>query len=262
MKKYKRSAFLYVATLIIIISLPLHAVAADISFAHKAPLIAIDVLAQANADRTTTIRVSGQVAPDTTLPATVSLIVPLDFIIQDVWGYVGETAEQGDTVAYSAQEIEGGIEISATISEGIGVGAEFLVDGEIYDPTAMGGSAMIASLEFMAPNDLQQLSIGFVTPQDYVGTGTGVVTFGEDTQGNAVVGMIFENVASGEVSLAQVAFVTRAEYEEAMSEVADSNEEDTTTTSWSTMENLLIPGLILATLALLALLFYFLRKQR
>ena len=228
------------------------------------PLEAIQLLVKANLDRTTSVRIAGSIAPDTVLPAETAFYIPIDFFIEDMWEYVvsddGETLEQ--VALEHVEDIDDtGVRISFTLTDGYGFGADMIVESEMYDPTQMGQGTILAALEWMAPDPLSEMLIGFVAPQGYIGTGNEVYLFGEDDEGNSVYGMAFADVEEGEVMRAQVAFVPLTEGSEETTPTSELESFGTSVIEWFTPIRMVLSAASILLLLAILLMTYLVRRR-
>ena len=230
-----------------------------LSTAGAEPVTDLSVLVRANEDYTTTVTYAGQISAQGELPAVVTLKVPADFALEAIWEIQPDTTDHTINPAYTVADLGDWVEYSITLKYSTALGMRFHLESAVYNPEAMGTGTMIAALEVMAPSNLKTLAIGFEAPPGYVGTGTDVAVLGSTDEGVVVYGQVFNDVAEGEVSIAQVAFVTQDRYEEA---TGTSKEATATLASWFRTDRLALIGLGLAVAGALALLYYLLRKQK
>jgi hypothetical protein len=220
------------------------------------------VRVSANADNTTSVVIAGDLDPEASLPATTRFLVPHDFRLEGVWELQEDYDDHHIVPVFATQDIDGWTEYTVELTSSTTFSATFLIASAAYDPTAMEGGAILASMEVKAPNDLATLAIGFEAPPGYVGTGTDVIELGDSESDFRIFGFVFENVAEGEIIDVPVAFV-RADVQE---EHAAEEEDETTliapATTWFTPERIAFLWIGAALLIAIALLIILLAKQR
>ena len=170
-----------------------------------------------------TVTIYGFIDPETPLPATVQFSFVSSFTLESLHELDDKSGDRGKQLEYTATETS---EISTTYTLTLETNHSFFAGFAIGEPifdreSQMGGSAPLASLMIMPPNDLSLLIVGFVAPsKDFVGAGTDVILLDEDDTGAEIYGMVFENVKKGEMKNVVVAFASREKRDAALEEAS------------------------------------------
>jgi hypothetical protein len=211
----------------------------------------------------------GILKEDAKLPATTTFSFPATFKLQMMKEIDITTGEQIKDAQHKEKDSEGSLDYTVTLSEGRGFVAGFELEGSIYDRSQMGG-APLASLMFVPPSDLAQLSVGFLAPsKEFVGAGTDVELLGESAEGE-VYGIVRANVKKGERQTFVVAFGSRAERDAALaakdaeSQAASEAARQSTVLGWLTTPAGLIVSVtaLIIALAVVAVVVLLRQQQR
>jgi len=173
--------------------------------------------------RRTTITIWGLVDPDTTeLPATVSFQFLEGFTFKQLNGFNIETLEHKDDIEPETKLVDGSIEYTFTLSEDFGFFAGFEIPGGVFEVTPEMGNTPLGHFAFIPPNDLEALTVGFVSPSpELVGAGTDVYFLIELEEGE-LYGITRTDVSGGEVQEFTIAFGSRAARDEALAAAAEA----------------------------------------
>ena len=175
----------------------------------------------------TTATLRGTVDPYTPLPAKVRFYFQSDYVLGDMQQVDFDTGEIIGPANYEAAPDENLDFTNLTaytveLTEGTVFSAGFSLDALLFAEDAQMGDSPLASFNFVPPNDLYGLIVGFVSPSpDRVGAGgqEDVVLIGETEEGE-VYGIVRENVPGGEVQDYLVAFGSREARDAALAEAA------------------------------------------
>jgi len=175
----------------------------------------------------TTASIQGVIDPYTPLPATVHFhfaedyelgsLEQVDFHTGDVLGDLDYTRAPSDL-----EDFENLATFTFTLTEGHVFYAGLSIPLPLFDTEMEMGDSPLVSFNFVPPNDLYGLVVGFVAPSpDHVGAGgqEDVVLVGETDEGE-VYGIVREDVPGGELQEYLIAFGSREARDAALAEAA------------------------------------------
>jgi len=196
----------------------------------------------------TTATVRGTIDPYTPLPAQVRFYFQNEYVLGDMQQVDFDTGEIIGPIEYTTivgenEDFENLTTYVVELTEGTVFSAGFSIDTLLFAEESQMGDSPLATFNFVPPNDLFGLVVGFVSPsEDRVGAGgqEDVVLIGETDEGE-VYGVVRENVPGGEVQDYLIAFGSREARDAALAAAAEAAEaaasEEATPTAWGRAVN-------------------------
>jgi len=236
------------------------------------PFEAINILLWEDTENErTTATVFGFIDPDTPLPAEVSFYFVEDYELSlldqmpaDTSLVVEQNALEYSTAPSDLEDFENLTKYSFTLTEGHGFVAGFSIGVSLFEFEDMMGGLPIGTFNFVPPNDLRELGIGFVSPNfELVGAGPDVIFIGEADEGE-IYGVILQDVPGGELQEIVIAFGTRESRDAALAEAVEASKESTPTAfDWfTTTTGMVITGSAVVLLLAIALFVVLMRRKK
>lgn len=170
----------------------------------KTSLDRVEIIASSDAEGKTLVDVKASVSEDMALPASVTILAPEFFKLEKA-----ESFDITDPKKVSKIDYESGSELEQMaytfkLTKNRGVALQF--SGEALTINQSGH--VIFALGWTMFTDTKSVLIGTIVPDNYIGSGTEIQKFGQDTSGNNIFGRAYSDVKAGTECVASMAFVS------------------------------------------------------
>ncbi|MCL2403526.1 MAG: hypothetical protein FWC86_04790 [Coriobacteriia bacterium] len=201
------------------------AAAAEAAASGSASIQAIWINLLETEEGRTAVTLTGIIDPYTPLPIQAMFYFVEDYELGLIEELDFDTGEPLREIEYEVtpsdnEDFENLVIYSFTLHEGHVFQAHFVIDLPLFDHDSEMGDAPLASFNFLPPNDLDGLVVGFTSPSpDRVGAGgQEEIILLDETEDGEIYGIVREGVPGGELQEFLIAFGSREARDEAIAE--------------------------------------------